>query len=279
MSGVVDLHIHTTFSDGLRTPTEIVSMALDRRLKYIAVSDHDTVEGVGEAIGAAQDTPLCVIPGTELSTSLGAQELHVLGYLIDHTSPQLLAALTRLGVSRERRAKAILERLRGLDIHLSWERVLELSGNGTIGRPHIARALEEAAYVATSQEAFERYLAPDKPAYVPRAKLTPSAAIQLISEAGGIAVLAHPWEQIDFVPELVAEGLGGLEVYYPGYSAEMTDRLGTLAKRYDLICTGGSDFHGLCLLPENRLGSPAAPESCVWPLLERREQLKRETMA
>ena len=270
MSGVVDLHIHTTFSDGLYTPRTIVDMALEQGLRYIAISDHDTIDGIGEAIAASRGTPLTVIPGVEMSTCLGEQELHVLGYLLDHTHPELLATLEWLEDSRKRRAKTIVEKLRELGVCLSWERVLAIGGHGTIGRPHIARAMEEAEYVASSQEAFDRYLGRGRPAYVPRVKVSPFEAIRLITEGGGLPVLAHPWDQIAVVPDLAAKGLRGLEVYYPGYSVEATAVLCAQASRHDLFCTGGSDFHGYALLADNRLGTPDVPLSCVQHLLTHR---------
>ncbi|MEA3406967.1 MAG: PHP domain-containing protein [Chloroflexota bacterium] len=266
MKNTVDLHIHTVASDGLYTPTQIVSMARRRGLRTIAITDHDTVSGVAEALEAARGTSLEVIPGVELSTSSGDIEAHLLGYGIDYTSGALVDRLARFQSLRLQRAKEILRRLRDKGIELSWEQLLDLAGGECVGRPHIARALQDTHYVDSFREAFDRYLAEGKPAYVPRVKMTPSEAIDLVAEAGGVPVLAHPWDQRSLVPSLVDDGLIGLEVYYPQYTPSMTAQLKRLAARHQLICTGGSDFHGLSIAPQNHLGGVHVPAACVQAL-------------
>ncbi len=273
MKNTVDLHIHTVASDGLHTPARIVAMARDRGLRTIAITDHDTISGVPKALEAARDTSLEVIPGVEVSTRSKDVEPHLLGYYVDHTSDALVGTLSRFQSLRLQRAKEIVCRLRARDIHLSWERLLDLAGGKSVGRPHIARAMEDAGYVDSFREAFDGYLAEGKPAYVPRIKMTPAEAIVLLDEAGGIPILAHPWHERSFVPSLVEDGLVGLEAYYPQYTSSMTTRLKRLAARHQLICTGGSDFHGLSIAPQNRLGGVHVPESCVQAL--KRERASR----
>lgn len=269
MTNTIDLHIHTVASDGLYTPTRVVSMARCRGLRTIAITDHDTIGGIPEALEAARDTPLEVIPGVEISTRAGDTEPHLLGYYVDHTSDALVDTLSQLQSLRVERAKEIVHRLRVRGIHLAWERILDLAEGKSVGRPHIAMAMEDAGYVDSFREAFDDYLAEGESAYVPRIKMTPAEAMELVVEAGGVPVLAHPWHERSFVPSLVEEGLVGLEVYYPPYTPSMTGRLRRLAARHQLVCTGGSDFHGLSIAPQNHLGGVHVPASCV-------EALKRE---
>lgn len=270
MTNLIDLHVHSTASDGLYTPAEIVAMARELGLRAIAISDHDTVDGVAEALEAAQGADLEVVPAVEISTDLGDTEYHILGYYIDYANPQFVARLADSGAARLERGQRMLSRLRELGLDLSWERVLELAGGGTLGRPHIARALEEAGYVSSPQEAFDRYIGYGKPAYISRVKMTPYQAIDLIRGARGVSVLAHPWGLPSTLPELVSGGLQGLEAYYPKYSPEVVGYFCRWASQYDLAVTGGSDFHGLALLPDNPLGGVHVPENCLEELRHRR---------
>ncbi len=273
MTSNVDLHIHSVFSDGLHTPAEIVAMSRQIGLRIISITDHDTVDGIAGALQAAANTELTVIPGLEISADAGKLEIHILGYLMDHTSPDLSAALARFGQARLARGQEMVSKLRAMGLRLSWERVCELAGEGVVGRPHIALALQEAGYVRSSQEAFELYLGRNKSAYVPRLKMTPQEAIALILNAHGVPVLAHPADIAFTVPDLAAAGLAGIEVYYPFYSPDTIAFLRQLAQQHHLICTGGSDFHGLGLLPDNRLGGVCVPASCVTALCTRRQHL------
>lgn len=274
MTSGIDLHIHSVFSDGLHTPADIVALSRQANLHIISITDHDTVDGIAGALQAAGDTELTVIPGLEISANAGSLEIHILGYFVDHTDPHLNAALARFGQSRLERGQEIVAKLRAMGIRLSWDRVRELAGEGVVGRPHIALALQEAGYVGSSQEAFERYLGRNKSAYVPRLKMKPQEAIALILDANGVPVVAHPADIAFTVPELAAAGLAGIEVYYPFYSHDTITFLRQLAQEHYLICTGGSDFHGLALLPDNRLGSVCVPASCVTALCARRQHLR-----
>jgi predicted metal-dependent phosphoesterase TrpH len=244
-----DLHIHSTASDGRLTPAEVVREAAERGLTFIALTDHDTVDGIAPAQAAAQAFPqLKVIPGVEISTDIPQGEVHVLGYFIDYTDHELGATLERFRNSRLRRAQGMVAKLDELGIHIDWQRVQQIAGGSSIGRPHIAQAMLEKGYIDSFKQAFTDYLGRDRPAYVEREKMTPAEAVELIVKARGLAVLAHPFtvnEPEAMTAELKAAGLVGIEAYYDGYTAEEINRLVRLADRHNLIATGGSDYHGL----------------------------------
>ena len=267
----IDLHLHSTASDGRLSPAELVSKSAGMGLTTIALTDHDSVDGIAPALAAARGFPkLKVIPGVEISTDVPHGEIHVLGYFVDHTSPGLKADLERMRHSRRGRAQGMVNKLGKLGINIDWQRVQEIAGSGAIGRPHIARAMLERGYVASIQEAFTKYISRDGPAYVEREKMTPAEAVALILRAGGLPVLAHPLttdgpERI--VIELKAAGLAGLEAYYAGYTTEEVSRLVSLAKRYGLIATGGSDYHGLDNGAETMLGGAGVPPESLEQLI------------
>jgi 3',5'-nucleoside bisphosphate phosphatase len=246
---LVDLHIHTTVSDGCFSPTEIVYKAIDLGLRVISITDHDTVNGIPEALNSAQDFPgLLVIPGVEISTDVPQGEIHVLGYFIDYTNPLLIMKLEQMRNSRVERARKMVEKLSALGLKIEWQRVLDLASGSTIGRPHIAEALLEKGYIKTFKEAFDRYISRNGPAYVERDKMTPAEAVKMIVEAGGLPVFAHPLTFNDYdnmTGELVNAGLVGIEAYYKGSTPEEIDRIVALSRQYNLIPTGGSDYHGI----------------------------------
>ena len=270
---VVDLHVHTTVSDGTYSPREIVLKSRELGLTTIGICDHDTIDGVPLAQEASRGTELEVIPGVEISVDASGWEVHILGYYVDHTRPALVEELTRSRKSRLQRARRMLSRLESLGVSLSWERVLQIASDGVVGRPHIAMALEEARFVESTQEAFDRYLGRGRPAYVSRAKMTTARALRLVREADGVPVLAHPWTVTRLVPDLVDQGLAGLEAYYTGYTSSMVSNLVALADEHGLVCTGGSDFHGLTVLPDSHLGGVSVPTSCVTALRLRRRAI------
>lgn len=259
----VDLHVHSTASDGRLTPAEVIREAAERGLSYIALADHDSVAGIAAAKAAAKSLPqLKVIPGIEISTDIPQGEVHILGYFIDYTDPELLANLDRFKNSRLRRAKEMVAKLEGLGVHVDWQRVQEISGSSTIGRPHIAQAMMEKGYVASFKEAFDEYLAHGRPAYVEREKMLPAEAVAIIVKAQGLAVLAHPLtvnEPEAMISELKPAGLAGMEAYYNGYTAEEVDQLVELAQRHNLIATGGSDYHGIEPDNETAIGGADVP--------------------
>jgi predicted metal-dependent phosphoesterase TrpH len=243
--GRIDLHIHTTASDGVLSPAQVVRVALDKGLEAIAITDHDTTDGVDQAMAAARGERLEVIPGIELSAEEGAREVHVLGYYIDHQDQTLQERLAVLRRARRERAWKMVKKLENTGAPVSWERVLEIAGDtSAFGRPHIAQALLERGYVGSVNEAFDRYIGLRGPAYVSRYKLTPAEGVKMITDAQGLPVLAHPRGQEDVVPALAALGLVGLEAYYPSYSEGERELLAKLADAHNLVATGGSDFHG-----------------------------------
>jgi predicted metal-dependent phosphoesterase TrpH len=270
----VDLHCHTTASDGKHAPREVVRMAAERALQVIAIADHDTTDGLAEALAAGVEAAVEVIPAVELSCEVESGELHMLGYYPDYESPAFQAELQRLRQGRHGRAEAMARKLTGMGYPVAFDRIQALAAGGAIGRPHVAQALVEAGHVQNSREAFDRFIGRDGPAYVPRAKLTPAEACRLIRNVGGVPVFAHPFIVVEdrqvleplpvaeSLPELVEAGLMGLEVYYPGYSTDLIGQLLALARQHHLIVTGGSDFHGEGLAGAP-LGSVYVPRKCV----------------
>jgi len=237
-------------------PSEVVRLALARGLRVIALTDHDTVSGVAEAQAAAARTGLEVVAGVEINAAGGGTSLHMLGFYIDSQNPPLTEKLRTMRDARLERARKMLERLRELGMPLAWEDVQTLAGGESVGRPHVARALLDQGYVATMQEAFERFIGLGGPAHIPRLRLSPAEAIQAIVEAGGVPVLAHSAHSgpavVARIPEFVGDGLRGLEVHYPHHSPDEVEMLLGLCREHDLIATGGSDFHG----PESEEGAP-----------------------
>ena len=266
----VDLHIHSTASDGQLSPAGVVRKAAETGLTVIALTDHDTVDGIPPALETAKTFPtLTVIPGVEINTDVAEGEAHILGYFVDYHHPELLAALTKLRDSRQERAQRMITKLRNLGLPVDWERVKEITGTGSIGRPHIAQAMLEKGYITSFKEAFTRYIGWGGPAYVEREKVAPEEATRLILHANGLPVLAHPFTVTNpqtLIPELKASGLVGIEVYYNSYTVEEIKKLVSLADKYHLITTGGSDYHGADISDGTTIGSADVP-------LESAEQL------
>ena len=259
----VDLHIHSTVSDGKFSPEEIVSKAAALGLTIIALADHDSVDGIAPALEAAKAfPPLRIIPCVEISTDMPSGEAHVLGYFIDYTSDELNASLEKFRSSRQRRAQGMIAKLHNLGIRVDWQRVQEIAGDGSTGRPHIAQAMLEKGYITSIKDAFTGYIEHGGPAYVEREKMTPAEAVALIVRSNGLPVLAHPFTVNDpqaMVIELKTAGLVGIEAYYNGYTADETKSLVSLADRHGLIATGGSDYHGLDDSDETMLGGVDVP--------------------
>jgi hypothetical protein len=262
-----DLHLHTTASDGRLDPGQIVSLAISIGLDVIAITDHDTIDGVEAALeAAAASGSLKVIPGMEINTDVAKGEVHVLGYFIDYTDKNLAATLLKLRDSRLDRAQKMVAKLGALGMKIDWKRVSELAKGGTVGRPHISQALLEKGYVRSEREAFDKYIGHNGPAYVERHKLLPDEAVKLILDAHGLPVLAHPADIADFnelLPKLKSAGLIGLEIYYGNYDPETIDRLAKIARQYDLIATGGTDYHAFGDDLEVGIGTRLTPASSV----------------
>ena len=259
----VDLHIHTTASDGRFSPEEVVVKAVELGLEVIALADHDSVDGIGPALKAAKKFPqLKIIPAVEVSTDVSDGEVHVLGYFIDYTSRELAEELARFRNSRERRAQKMVAKLADLGVHIDWQRVQEIAGDGSMARPHVAQAMLEKGYINSIKEAFDKYIARDGPAYVEREKLTPTEAVALIVRTNGLSVMAHPFTvpaPEALISEMEAAGLIGIEAYYNGYTADEVSRLVSLADQHGLLTTGGSDYHGLGEINEMMMGGVDVP--------------------
>ena len=269
----VDLHLHTTASDGRLTPTELINLVAWKGLKVIALTDHDSTEGLAEALEAAREFPqLRVIPGIELSTDIPGNEVHILAYFIQYNDEGLQSTLQGFREGRLDRGRKMVDKLRDMGIDIEWKRVQEIAGDGSVGRPHVALAMVEKGYISEPKDAFYGYLDRNGSAYVERQKLAPSEAVELSAWWGGAAVLAHPAETPgldDILRELKAAGLAGMEVHYAQYSPQKVRELAKVAKRYDLIPCGGSDYHALGNSNEPEPGTLGPPMGVV----ERLEKL------
>ncbi|HSW10286.1 MAG TPA: PHP domain-containing protein [Bacillota bacterium] len=270
MAGRADLHVHTTASDGIASPAEAVRLALDCGLVALGIADHDTTAGVAPAALAARGTGLEVIPGVEINTDHAAGEVHILGYFYRLQDPQLERQLSRLRERRLVRMETMVGRLQALGLQVTRERVLAIAGSAALGRPHVARALVESGYVRDEREAFDKYLSRGRPGYVERARFSPAEAVALIREAGGVPVLAHPGGRGHaLVVELMAEDLQGIEVYHPDHGPEAIVELLRLAADYDLVVTGGSDFHARGAACGSAIGEVTVPGEVVAALRRR----------
>ncbi len=267
-----DFHTHSTRSDGTLTPTELVRLAWRNGVRMLALTDHDTLEGIAEARAAACELPgMQLVPGVELSCDLPGTELHVLGLFVDPDDEVFSAELARFREGRVERGQAIVDALDRLGAPIDWERVREIAGDASIGRPHIAQALLERGHVASIRDAFDRYLAHDGPAYVRREKLEPERALEMISSAGGVAVFAHPSfsrGRDAIAKRLAAAGLFGMEVYYKDYPPDLVEELRGLAARLDLFPLGGSDYHALPGQLEREPGDIPLPDEVVDRLVD-----------
>jgi hypothetical protein len=244
---VADLHLHTNFSDGTYTPEELAGHAARQSLSAIALTDHDTVEGCGRAAEACAQHGVEFIPASELTAEVDDTEVHLLGYYLDTSNPKLLEEMARFQAVRQNRISEMVARLNSLGVSLTAERVFELANCRSPGRPHVGRALVEAGFCGSVDEAFERFLKKGRPAWVPKFKMSIFDGIHLIHQAGGLAVLAHPaLNRVDpAIPRLVEAGLDGLECFHTKHSTLTAERYVDMAVEYGLLITGGSDCHGM----------------------------------
>jgi 3',5'-nucleoside bisphosphate phosphatase len=267
VSSRADLHAHSNCSDGLLSPTALVELAVSCGVQIMALTDHDSTEGLAEAIQAASHYPdFTLIPGVELSTDVPGSEVHVLGYFLDPKDGRLQEELARLRSLRRDRGRRMVEKLRDLGLDISWERVQAIANGGAVGRPHVAQALLEKGYIGSTQEAFERYIGRNGPAYVERAKMTPAEAVAFLHHRRALPVLAHPREMEDLedlLPTLQEAGLAGMEVYYQDYDEATIERLLTIARGHSLLPTGGSDYHGLGGEHERLPGDIPLPDEAI----------------
>ena len=264
----IDLHTHSNRSDGTFEPAEVVRLAAERALDVVALTDHDTTDGLAEAFTTGSGVGVEVVPGVEFSAEFDGQSVHVLCYWMDPQDAALQLELRRLREDRFRRGELMVDKLRDLGLPVGFERVRAIAGDATIVRPHIAQAMVEAGVVATEKEAFERYIGDGGPAHVAKHALDPVDAVALIDGAGGVCALAHPgmWGDqssvpVELIERMAAAGMRGLEVDHPDHTPEMRERYRTLAGRLGLIATGGSDCHGTRYDPVRLGTSLCEPEA------------------
>jgi 3',5'-nucleoside bisphosphate phosphatase len=242
-----DLHLHTNFSDGTYTPEELVSHATRYGLAALALTDHDTVEGCARMAAACQLAGIEFISGTELTAELNGVELHLLGYCLDLDNTKLLSEVSRFQTVRQNRIREMVARLNQLDVPLQADAVFAIANCRSPGRPHVARALVQAGLCRSLDEAFERYLKINRPAWVPKSKISAPEAIAMIHQAGGVAVMAHPGlnRSDDIIPEMVESGLDGIECFHSKHSTATSQHYLQMADQFRLLVTGGSDCHGM----------------------------------
>ncbi|MGA2623058.1 MAG: PHP domain-containing protein [Bacteroidota bacterium] len=244
--GKADLHTHTTFSDGALTPAQLVKKAKQAGLAAISITDHDSVNGLDEAIAAGKDLDVAVVPGVELSATFNRKEVHILGYFVDHDDKQFQIFLSELRGERIRRAERIVQRLNQMNIPITMNSVLKQAGDGAVGRPHIAAAMVTEGLAPSYQSVFDDYIGNGRPAYERKAEVSPEKTVHLIADAGGLSFLAHPGRSLDDneVHQLVKAGIDGIEVVHPSHSPWTLQHFHDITSEYFLLECGGSDFHG-----------------------------------
>ena len=267
MPATIDLHLHTLASDGRLSPTELVQLVVKQGLETVSITDHDSTEGLAEAYEAAKEFPdLRIIPGIEMSADIPGDEVHVLGYFLDYHDLDFQAKLSEFRRGRIERAQMMVEKLDTLGVHIEWGRVQHFAGDGAVGRPHIALAMVEAGYFTEPKGPFAEYLGRNGLAYVERPKMTPAEGVEMIKKVGGVPVLAHPTFMNDLeasIASLKQAGLLGMEVYYAKYDDDTVRHLARLAREYDLIPCGGSDYHGLGNSGEPLPGTQGPPPETI----------------
>lgn len=270
----VDLHIHTIFSDGTCTPRKVVQLAKRMSLAAISITDHDSVEGVDEAIEAGRRMGIEVVPGVEVSSDAGEDEIHILGYYLDWKQKSFLSKLRFFQKTRRERNNKLLHRLKELGMEIKFDQLAKIALKGVISRLHIARCMVQRGYVSSIDEAFEEWLNPGKPAYVRRVKVSPFEIIGLILDAGGIPVFAHPLlsKRDDLIPRMVDAGLMGIEVYHTSHNETAVQYYTEVARQFDLLITGGSDCHGEAK-GELLMGKMHVPTSCLFNLKKAKKKI------
>ena len=269
-----DLHVHTNFSDGTNSPEDAVRLAKDAGLYSIAITDHDTVAALDRAIKAGREYSIEVVPGIELSADMGSSEVHILGYFIDYNKDWFKDKLNELSEARVKRIYEMVEKLSSLNIKIDPDEVFELAKGATVGRLHLARAMQKEGCVGSIHEAFQKYIGDKGPAYVSRFKLTPKEAIQTILKLRGLPVLAHPntFYHDELIPDFIEMGLKGIEVYYPEHNSATVKHYKAIADKYKLLVTGGSDFHGSAK-PDIPIGKIRIPYRLVEDMVAAKNRL------
>jgi 3',5'-nucleoside bisphosphate phosphatase len=268
---MIDLHTHTTASDGTLVPRDLVRLAARQGVRVLAVTDHDSTDGVPEALDEAARHGIELVPGLEINCDVPGAEIHVLGYCVDWRADWFQDFLREQRAERRARVHRIVERLTELGMPLTADEVFAICREGSAGRPHVAQAMVNRGYVRSVREAFDRWLHAGGPANVPRRRLTPVEAVKVIRRAGGVPVLAHPGlaNRDELIPELVEAGLAGIETYYPEHSAGQIQAYRAMCQRLGLVATGGSDYHGPHTGRATTVGSPHV-ELEVWDALKRK---------
>lgn len=282
MTAGVDLHSHTTASDGTLSPRELVRAAVRRGVRVLAITDHDSTDGLAEALDeAARHPPLTIVPGLEINCDVPGAEIHVLGYAVEYGAAWFQDFLRAQRAERVARVHRLAARLGELGMPIDPAEVFAVAKEGAPGRPHVAQVMVQRGYVASVREAFDRWLHANGPAHVPRHRLTPAEAIAVIRRAGGVPVFAHPGlaDRDELVPEMVAAGLMGIETYYAEHSAAQTAHYQALCRQHGLIATGGSDYHGERSGRANPLGHPPVPMSVYEALQDAARRARAEPRA
>ena len=248
---MIDLHCHSTFSDGSLTPEQLIAEAAKIGLAALALTDHDTTAGLPRFLAAAADTAVRAVPGVELSVDCSSGVMHMLGYWMDLANPELVRQMEWIRDGRAMRNRTMLEKLNALGFAMTWAEVQAFAGEDVVGRPHFAQVMLQKGYAKDKNEAFDKWLGDGKPGYADRPRLTAEVAVALIRQAGGVAVLAHPYSlhvgkdaMASLLIELAAAGLAGVECYYSEHSADLTKEYLAMSRQANLVPTGGSDFHG-----------------------------------
>jgi hypothetical protein len=279
VAGAVDLHAHTTASDGTLAPRELVRLAARHGVRVLAVTDHDSTGGVREAMDEARSVPpLEIVPGLEINCDVPGAEIHVLGYCVDWEAPWFQEFLVAQREERRQRVYRIAARLAELGMPIEPDEIFALVKEGSAGRPHVAQAMVDRGYVKSVREAFDRYLSLNGPANVPRTRLTPVEAVRIIRRARGVPVLAHPGlaKRDELIPELVDAGLLGIEAFYPEHSSGQITTYREMCSRLGLVATGGSDFHGPRVGGVRHPGVQPVPDSAWQELRQRLAALAEE---
>lgn len=273
----IDLHTHTTASDGQDTPAELVNFAVQQGVSVLGVTDHDTIDALAEVQTHATAAGITLVPGVELSTTVDRAEVHVLGYFVDTDDSSFTGALAELAQSRVNRIILMIEKVQSLGYDIDGDAIIAQAAFGSIGRPHVARALMAIGAVKDVSEAFDRFLKAGRPGYVPRDPFAPEDAVRLLVRNNAIPVLAHPFSTRDIegtLKRLVPVGLMGLETYYAEYSPEQHQEIRAIADAWELIPTGGSDYHGVGFREGRVLGSSPVPQEVADRLFAAREKLQ-----
>jgi len=271
MQKIADLHTHTNSSDGVLSPSELLSKAIGLKISHISITDHDNVDGYLNAIESNFKDQIKILPGIELSCFENEKEYHLLGYGFDVENKALKKHILKLRQAREERARNMRDKLANLGVNINFDDILEIAGDAPITRPHIAKAITSAGYTENSYEAFTKYIGDGAPAYEPKINFPVSEGIKLLHNAGGIAVIAHPANNIDegTLHSFIKNGLDGIEVFHPMHNNPTRSYYKSIAKKYNLLQTGGSDFHGNRPADEQNFGKEVVTAETYEKILDR----------